>query len=234
MAILLFIIIFAAIIWIYCSALHKQKKRFLAVKPQDTIRFTRITPVGNEVGSVLRTDQDHRVHFIAINSKKEVCFPESGLPDKHFYIVNISFTANITETVHTKGHVGSALAGGLLAGGVGAVIGASRKKNSKIEKTEHKTPAYVTLVDTNLKNTYTIQIMMDTAKFNELNNLYALNDIELQNIQNELGTIEDDVENVDNTSEPIEKRLERLKSLLDKDLITKQDYESKKKQILGI
>ena len=103
-----------------------------------------------------------------------------------------------------------------------------------IEKTEHNTPYYVSLVDSNLKNTYTIQIMMDTSKFDELNNLYALNDIEVQNIQNELGTIEDDAENVDNTSEPIEKRLERLKSLLDKDLITKQDYEDKKKQILGI
>lgn len=229
MAFLLFLILFIAVIWIYCSALHKQKKNFLAVKPKDTVRFTRITPVGNEIGNVLRTDQEHRVHFIAANDKKEVSFPESGLSDKRFYIVNISFSANITEIAHTKGHAGSAL-----AGGVGAVIGASRKKNSRIERTEHKTPAYVTLVDTNLKNTYTIQIMMDTAKFNELNNLYVLNNIELKNIQNELGSIEDDAKNVDNSNEPIEKRLERLKSLLDKELITKQDYENKKKQILGI
>lgn len=231
---LLILIVIAALIWWYAAKQHKLKEQFKEIMPKDTKQFTRIVPAGEEFSQVLHTDQEHRVHFIAINDKKQVSFPESGLPEKRFYIINISFTPNITETIHTKGHAGSALAGGLLAGGVGAVIGASRKKDSKIEKTEHKALTYLTLVDVNLKETYALQLFMDTAKFNELNNLYTLSDFELQNLQNELGKIEDDAKNVDNTNEPIEKRLERLKSLLDKDLITKQDYESKKKQILGI
>lgn len=234
MPILLFFIIFAIVIWMYFSHLHKQKEHFKEIMPSNTKRFTRVYPIGDAAKDLLLLDKDHIVNFIAIDDKKQVSFPESGNPDKKFYISNISFTANITETVHTKGHTGSAIAGGLIGGGVGAVIGASRKNNSKIEKTEHKTNAYVTLVDTNLKNTYTIQIRMDTAKYNELNGLYVLNDIDLQNIQKELGEIENDVNNVNDGSETIEKRLERLKSLFDKNLINKSDYENKKKQILGI
>lgn len=234
MPILLFFIIFAIFIWMYFSHLHKQTKHFKEIMPKDTTMFTRVSPVGNEFNKLFMTDKEHHVNFIAINDRKQISFPESGNPNSRFYITNISFTANITETVHTKGHVGSTIAGGIIAGGVGAVIGASRKKKSTVERTEHKTPAYVTLVDTNLKNTYTVQITMDTAEYNELNNLYTLNDIELQNLQKEIGNIEDDVKNIDSNTEPVERRLERLKVLLDKNLITKSDYESKKKQILGI
>ncbi|NBI00289.1 SHOCT domain-containing protein [Lactobacillus kunkeei] len=232
--ILMFFIMFGVVIWIYLSYLHKQTKHFKEIMPKDITMFTRVSPVGNEFKKLFMTDKAHLVNFIAINARKQISFPESGNPNSKFYITNISFTANITETIHTKGHVGSAIAGGIIAGGVGAVIGASRKKKSTIERTEHKTPAYVTLVDTNLKNTYTVKITMDTAKYNELNNLYTLNDIDLQNLQKELGSIEDNVKNIDSNTEPVEKRLERLKALLYKDLITKSDYENKKKQILGI
>lgn len=231
---ILILIIIIALIWWYAAKQRKLKQHFKEIMPKDTQRFTRVVPAGEEFSQVLHTDPEHRVHFIAINDKKQVSFPESGLPEKLFYIINISFMPNITETIHTKGHAGSALAGGLIAGGVGAVIGASRKKDSKIERTEHKALTYLTLVDVNLKETYALQLFMDTPKFNELNNLYTLSDFELQNLQKELGEIEDDVKNVDNQSEPIEQRLERLKALLDKELITSEDYENKKKQILGL
>lgn len=231
---MILILFIAIIIWICWSISHKQKQHFLALKPDDMQYYTKIIPAGDNSKDLLKIDKDHSVKYIAKNDKKEVCFPESGIGNKRFYILNITFNPNVSQNIVSKGRTGSALAGGLLAGGVGAAIGASRARKSKIETTEHLSNAYLTLADTELTRTYNISFLMKTNKFNELSAEYMLNDFELANLQKKLGQADEEVNTVNNDNEDIETRLSRLKNLLDKKLINDQEYKEKKKQILDL
>lgn len=231
MIVLLFI---AVLIWFWWSTAHKIKKEFLEKKPDDMPYYTKVIPAGDNTKRLLKLDKKHYVKYIARNDKKEVCFPQSGIGNKRFYILNITFNPHVSESITSKGHTGSALAGGLLAGGVGAAIGASRARTSKVETTEHLSNAYLTLADTELTKTYNMSLLMKTDKFNELTAEYMLNDIELANLQKKLGQADEEVNTVNNDKEDIETRLTRLKSLLDKKLINDQEYEDKKKQILNL
>lgn len=227
-------IIFLAIIigvpcWIYYHYHRKHIKQFLSIAPADMTGWDHI----NLKLSALSKLDDKSVGFIARDAQHHTFFPQYS-NDKRFYLINVSFDPKIVQHIETKGHAGSALVGGLTFGAVGAVIGASRKTTSEVKTEEKSATCYLTLVSDDLKQSLTLEALCKTDYAHILQRDYLLNDVELQQIQDKASGAENDVKQAENDNLSIEDRLARLKSLLDKKLITQSDYEDKKKQILGL
>lgn len=212
----------------------KEKARISLISPKDMTNSKKIFFPFGEEPKQLGEDKDHLITFIGKNNKKQVFFPESKYHNKKYYIVDMSFSPNITQSIQTKGRAGSAFAGGLIAGPVGAAIGASRKRKSKVESVEKTSTCYVNLIDTNLKNAYTMKLMFKTKEYQEFANDYMLSDFELKQIEEKINGLDNDAKEVNNDAKDVNSRLKNLKSLLDNNLINEEDFEAKKKQILGI
>ena len=135
-----------------------------------------------------------------------------------------------------QGRSGSVLVGGMLFGGIGALAGASRSK--KISNT--CTNLSIKLIVNNVKKPLiSIPIISETVK--KSSNYYkssyrnaaefeAILQIILANANNEKQPY--DFEHKEKDS--IKEQLQELKEMLDDGLITQEDYEQKKKQILGL
>lgn len=138
-----------------------------------------------------------------------------------YQLVDLSFTPKYkTEsTTTTKGRGGKALLGGVIAGPIGAVVGASGKRKSQTTSTttEVDAPCALSLIrlNDNVSFEITVNAKSDTVQFireNYLNRKIA--------IENQKNTEIND--------------LRKLKQLVDEGIITQEEFEMKKKQILGL
>lgn len=133
----------------------------------------------------------------------------------------------------TKGGVGSAVAGGLLFGGVGAIVGgATGGKKTKQIVTEMNVK--ITLKDSYATNVYAY--ICGKVKKSSIN--YTNYKKQAQLIVSELQLIIDQNKKTESLSsaQPVSAADEilKFKQLLDSGIITQEEFEAKKKQLLGL
>lgn len=139
-------------------------------------------------------------------------------------------------TVGKKGHpIARAVVGGSLFGGAGAVVGAMTTKNTKHKETRegkryiciyHKDPVKPEMIR---KRTCFCNTDEDIVKLEDcLKRAFECRDVE-QREQEKTGGEASTTESANNYSELIE-----LKKLLDMGIVTQEEFDIKKKQILGL
>lgn len=143
--------------------------------------------------------------------------------DKSFVeyrLVDIDFQPKFknTYTTKTKGRAGSALVGGMIAGPVGAMVGGSRNKKSTTTSNANEidSTAILTVSDEKLDE-YKISLNAKTPFINflKINFLHKIN----------LTSKSD--------SSPADE-IAKYKTLADQNIITKDEFEAKKKQLLNL
>lgn len=137
------------------------------------------------------------------------------------------YRENQITTTKKKGSLGRAVAGGVLAGPVGALAGASTAKSTSEThsyKEEQFKNAYLHLIrlDTNEPLTITILIKSSQAEV-----IYQM--LEYAGVEPETPT----QDQPENSSDPIV-QLRDYKQLLDEGIITQDEFDTKKKQLLDI
>lgn len=189
------LIIIIALIVAICVYIHvKAKKDFLAKDNGENILYTKFPVVDKRTKQLIGDDKDHIVTYMALNKDKQVYFPTSAHPDARYYILNVTFDPQYSQSVQTKGRMGSALVGGVLLGGVGAVIGASRGRKSTVTTTEHAADCYIQVVDKDMKDSHTWVIRAKSELANELSGRYMLNDMDLQQLSTKAEKLVDESE----------------------------------------
>lgn len=141
----------------------------------------------------------------------------------HWRLTNVDFLPKYSTTTNTtsKGRSGSAIVGGLIAGPVGAIAGGSRKKysSSTSETKEVLSTAHLSLIDNSGKK------IIVNAKINSA----------IANILSEYFLYKNPSKDSDgslNVSDADE--LSKFKKLLDEGVVTQEEFDMKKKQILGL
>lgn len=179
--IIIIIVIAVAALLIYGG--YVQKQNFIKADNGENILFTKVTITDKRTKSLIGADnKKNQVNYMALNKDKQVYFPTSANPDARYYILNVSFDPNISQTIQTKGHAGSALVGGALLGGVGAVIGASRGRKSTVTETEHSADCYIQVVDKDMQDSHTWVFRAKSELAKELAGRYMLNDMDLNKL----------------------------------------------------
>lgn len=162
------------------------------------------------------------------NDTKEVLYARMGMAGKYSYSDIVSYTSINEGHGSIKKHtVTRAVTGGLIAGGIGAAIGAS---------TGGKQYQYVDKLGVNISfsdgNTLPIPLITTETKKNSFtsNVLYQVFD-KLCSLLDSI--IASNRINNDNSNNDISD-LKQLKQLADDGVITQEEFEAKKKQILGL
>lgn len=136
------------------------------------------------------------------------------------------------ETI-TKGGLGSAIAGGVLLGGVGAIVGGvtgKKKTNSIVNSLQIK----ITLNNMSNPNVY-IKLIKSKTKTNSFT--YKTSYKLAQDILSVLSIIVENNEKSKNEVKNISSEVDEIlkfKNLLDDGIITQEEFDKKKKIILGI
>ena len=194
----------------------------------------RITPKKNSVDVVKKaimaaeTNQKRLANFKATKKiNKHISFDDNNRLWKFhklfFRYEDIASVRTLTSTVHkTSGKSGSALAGGLLFGPIGAVVGSSGKR-----KTTSITNEYG--IEIRTKNEFAPIVRCCCIAYKKV--LVKLNSIiDLLNETVENASDSNDSENSASGADEIMK----YKKLCDDGVITEEEFEAKKKQILGL
>lgn len=184
--------------------------------------------VTKEINSFIKFDETNKLIYIETKRK-------NGKIKKNVY----SFE-NITgfelledgETI-TKGGLGSAIAGGVLFGGTGAIVGSivGKKKTKKIIenlqikltlKTISEPVAYINLINVKTK-TNSIGYERAYAEAQEILSILA---IILKDIEKKREEINNNNSNAD--------EILKYKNLLDMEAITQEEFDAKKKELLNL
>lgn len=121
------------------------------------------------------------------------------------------------EESHTRSAgkaAAGAIIGGALTGGVGAIVGAAvggKKKDAS--------SFFVDFMDIETKQEFTVQVKQAKGHFHDVNQFRVAN-IPLDTTE----------ENIQSSADEIKK----FKELLDADVITQEEFDAKKKELLGI
>jgi hypothetical protein len=139
-----------------------------------------------------------------------------------------------TGTIKTKGRTGSALIGGALAGPTGAIVGASRDKKTTVDLT---TKDVTTTKGPMFIKDPILTIKLKSTKDSSVKTLHVVTTIgkKLDNA-NEFFQFREDNQNAEQpliAQSPVE-QLKELKELLDLGILTQEEFELKKKEILGL
>lgn len=180
--ILMFLLIFGAVIWLMFARMHKQYSNVKRLMPSDTKHITRIVPMGNEFKELFHNDKSNPINYLVGNANKQISFPESYIQNSKFYLTGIEFKPNIDQTVNQKSNLGAAVTGYAIAGGLGAAIGASKKHKTTIKNNEHQTIGIIHLYSVDDGRIHSFRIQMDSNKYKELVGLYLLGPNELHEV----------------------------------------------------
>ncbi len=128
--------------------------------------------------------------------------------------------------IKTKGRMGKTLVGAAVAGPVGALVGASGKRKSKVDTTSK-----TTTTENGSEGTIYLRNVSDSS----------IKEVKVFLVSSEAENLERFIANVNYETQEVEApeldsmaELTRLKEMLDMELITQEDFDSKKKQILGL
>lgn len=137
----------------------------------------------------------------------------------------------------TKGGLGNAIVGGALLGGVGAIVGGVvGPKKTKQEITEYRIKIVV-------KNFYFSEVyinFLETGKVKSGSFLYKTYAASAQQILSMLAIMTDSIKNPEPIKNPdtannyVADEIIKFKSLLDQGIITQEEFDAKKKQLLGL
>ena len=184
------------------------------------------------------TSKNERYSISVDTTNKKWCFFDAETEYPQIMDYNDLLNFEIVEDGESvvQGRSGSILVGGVLFGGIGALAGASRSK--KISDT--CTNLSIKLIVNDVKNPLisfpliegTVEKSSDYYKssYRNANEFEAILQIILANANNEKQLYDFEHEEKDS----IKQQLQELKEMLDDGLITQDDYEQKKKQILGL
>lgn len=151
----------------------------------------------------------------------------------HFYwngYIGQEFIAKPEKTVtKTKGGVTRALVGGAVAGPVGAVVGASTAT------TKSKTSPAVTSTGKSPRNAFIIVQDEETGEVGKIEHRLVSSAKFITQFEEAFGvTSEFELEETDQISNDNLDNLSKLKTLLDQGVLTQDEFDAKKKQILGL
>ncbi|WP_225431491.1 SHOCT domain-containing protein [Limosilactobacillus reuteri] len=147
----------------------------------------------------------------------------ADLSRKEYTLVNIDFNPKYATTYNTvtQGRTGSAIAGGLLAGPAGAVIGSARKRKSTTTTSTKEKPSYamMTLID-NDGNSKDVAILTYQSSVNFIRVKFLSRENQINSKTSMF---------IDSADE-----IAKFKKLLDTNAITQEEFEAKKKQLLKL
>lgn len=138
----------------------------------------------------------------------------------------------------TKGGLGRAVVGGVLFGGVGAIVGGvtgGKKSNSvvnslkiKITINDFQTPAiFINLITTKTKSSSSVY-KMAYEQAQQILSVFAIIQKQNESVQNDINNTESN-----NLTFSAADEILKFKSLLDQGIITKEEFDEKKKQLLN-
>ena len=190
--------------------------------------------INEPIGKMLIDDKNKKVIFEKFSYyTKAFCFSD---------ILKYDIYEN--EQAVVQGRAGSALVGGLFFGATGAIVGASRKRGVDEQVNILKIIIYVNNLECpKIEYTYIGGESLSKTSQKYIQTIKNLQEISgyLEYILNNASFVESADKNNDNTISPItqkeiskKEQLEELKVLLSDGLITEEDFEQKKKQILGL
>ena len=172
------------------------------------------------------------------DNAKKILFPKTLLTKARIYDYSELLGYEILEDGNTitKGGLGSAVVGGALFGGIGAVVGGltGGKKSKEVVKSlkvkivlDNKVvPAeYIELLKTEFKKD---GFVYRAAKQEAEDIIAILTSISAENEKNQINN-----SNTQNTNDPIIE-VKRYKELLDNGIITQEEFDKKKKELLNL
>ncbi len=185
--------------------------------------------------------KDYR-YFSVSHSNKQFKIQKDDTVYNFDQLISYELVEDDKTITKSKGGVGRAIVGGVLAGGVGAVVGAT---TGKTESTDVVTQLYITIVTGPIAKNHTISFIFSEVKKGGF--IYNAHMALARQIIAELKIIEksnnddmlqaQDIQEKNNQTQDISvpyEELKQLKELLDMGVITQQDFDAKKKQLLGI
>lgn len=201
------------------SAMPTKEEVQARIKGLDTIKYFKAT---HRVGDHILINRDEKTWYV-YPAKKVYTFEE---------LIDYEIIEN-GSSVSSKG-IGKAIAGGLLFGGVGAIVGGVTAK-AKTSSILNELKIKVVVDDFDAPNTFidllivkpltkpaAIESVMKTAQ-----NIISLLDL-IKNNQN------NSVAEIKSTTISEADEILKFKELLDKGIITEEEFQAKKKQILGL
>ena len=201
-------------------------------KKEISLRELHSLTITKDFGSYIKFDEKSRKWFVPDGTF-------GGIKNPIIYSFDDIIAFELLEDGNsiTKGGMGRAIAGGLLFGGVGAIVGGStgkRKTKSTCTKLQIKitvnnmnTPAvYINLI---AGETKTDSFIYKTAYTSAQNILSVLQVI----CENKKSTCETAPESVATPSSAVDEIM-KYKTLLDQGIITQEEFDAKKKQLLGL
>ena len=169
------------------------------------------------------------------NVDRKILIPKTLLLE--FQLLNyedlVSYTPTVRESTINKHHgVARAITGGAVFGGAGAIVGAAtgRKSFAAVSKMS-------VLMNFKAGLTHTVNFINTDTKTNSL--LFKAAEKNFSQFCALLDRILDENKSFESNEETVsidgeDEQLRKLKSLLDDGVITQEDFDAKKKQILGI
>ncbi|GMQ56751.1 hypothetical protein AN1V17_11450 [Vallitalea sediminicola] len=195
----------------------RERYQYLEQSKELTKNFSSTT----KIGQYLFVDDSNQLFKL---DKKGECYPFSDL---------VNFELNEDGETISKGGLGKAVAGGLLLGGVGAVVGGVTGKK------KHKSLVNSMYIRISLKNRWVKSLKIDliNTQTKKSSKIYKLAKQSADEIISTLEMISSNNESneeiaVTNTSSPADEIL-KYKELLDMGAITQEEFDKKKKDLLG-
>ncbi len=207
-------------------------KNIIAKKKVDADKLMSFN-ITKEIGAYLKVDENRKEWYIP-----DGFLGKTKNPRIHSYDDVLDFELLEDGGSIAKGGLGRAVAGGLLFGGVGAVVGGvTGKKKSKQTCTSLKikitlndmtTPTeYINLITTETKkSSFIYQTCEKQAQ--EILSLFQVMCEQNKNAQEELqsNSVIQEISSAD--------EIKKYKTLLDDGIITQEEFDAKKKQLLGL
>ena len=211
--------------WINFSSLTKHKAiEHIKKKQLDKEIFTNLTPTAS-VGKYFYVFGDKRLWACDVWQNNAIA------PDLFSFDDIINYEYLEDGTTITRGGLGTAAVGGLLFGGVGAIVGGTwgKKQKGVINKISVR-------ISTRLVDAPHIEIVLLNEESKKGGFLATNSKEKAMEILSLLDQITQSTISLpeDNPSFSVADEIMKFKNLLDSGIITQEEFEEKKKQLLGI